>query len=898
MPIDGTDSNDTLEGTSGDDVINGFGGDDYIFASMGSDFVDGGDGMWDRLQVGARNPNVFPQSGSQTYVITASTVTSSSGSINTSFTGIELLVFNNSGTSFGDTIDASSYQSPSSELFMLRIFAGNGDDVIIGSSGSDLLYGEGGSNTIDAGAGFDEVRVRPVVNSGQTIAVTGAGGTVETWIDGAITNSISNAEVVWIMGANAVGSVTIDASGLTGFSGFLILGDNVGSDILVGSTGTDIFANVNNYTRGGDTYTGNGGADTFDYTFAVDAMDGDTITDFDFDDIIDLSENGATEAALGYELADTFIGTAAFSGTAGEYRFEIVNGQTLVQVDHNGDGVADETLTIANGGFQLEETEAGSNLLRIAGERVIGSDEEDTLTGSDVLDILNGLAGADTMTGLGGDDIYYVDNAGDQTVEEAGQGTELVISSVSLTLADNVENLTLSEQAATGSASQAPAQARAAGRMSADAEPSTINGYGNSLDNIIQGNSSANTLAGEQGNDTLVGGGGNDRLIGGSGADTLTGGAGRDTFAGTAADLNGDTITDFTNGDRIVISDATLSSFSYSLDGSLLNFPGGQMTLGNGVVGPLVVSAAPEGGVQLMLAPPVRANLTLTESGQDLAIAGNVAIFGTSAGGEIITLVHGDITLDASFNLGGDTVVLPGIAASYSAMLSGSFVIITSDTLTVAIPVGIAGIDLQFADSTRSLRFDPGAGVVLLGDQAIAATESTVSESGPPRIDLVGDGPDSLARLVLATAGQDVEIGGNVHVIGSTAPGETVTIYGGNIQLDASFNTGGDTIVLNGAASAFTATLSGSFVTLVSVDTSVSIPIGVAGLTVQFTDSEQLLRFDLATSQVMLGDTVVSPPASARLAMAVFEKAGDSELPAFADHYPGKLDIADSFAFA
>lgn len=65
-------------------------------------------------------------------------------------------------------------------------------------------------------------------------------------------------------------------------------------------------------------------------------------------------------------LANQFIGSAAFSGVAGQYRYQISGTTTLVQADTNGDGVADETLTISNGAFALVETTAGSNILKLA----------------------------------------------------------------------------------------------------------------------------------------------------------------------------------------------------------------------------------------------------------------------------------------------------------------------------------------------------------------------------------------------------------------------------------------------------------------------------------------------------------------------------------------------------
>jgi serralysin len=142
------------------------------------------------------------------------------------------------------------------------------------------------------------------------------------------------------------------------------------------------------------------------------------------------------------------------------------------------------------------------------------------VNGSSGNDVLHGTSGVDAMHGLRGNDTYYVTEAGDKAYEQARQGTDKVLSTISYSLAGQaVEHLTL-----TGSAN--------------------VNGAGNGLSNKLVGNAGANTLKG---------GGAKDILNGNGGKDTLWGGSGKDAFVfDTAQEAKGDTIRDFVHGaDRI-----------------------------------------------------------------------------------------------------------------------------------------------------------------------------------------------------------------------------------------------------------------------------------------------------------------------------------------------------------
>lgn len=187
---------------------------------------------------------------------------------------------------------------------------------------------------------------------------------------------------------------------------------------------------------------------------------------------------------------------------------------------------------------------------------LFGGADFDLLFGNTGDDLLDGGQGADKMAGGGGNDTYIVDNLGDEVFERPGDGMDSIISSVGLSLPQNVENGTLYNAQSTSLTgnnlnnilinlsdfSQILNGASGEDQLHAGTSGDTLlGGLDNDVDYLFGGAGNDVLIAQGSGNDHLWGGQGDDRLYGstgdntfhyafGDGGDTVVGGGGNDTL--------------------------------------------------------------------------------------------------------------------------------------------------------------------------------------------------------------------------------------------------------------------------------------------------------------------------------------------------------------------------------
>lgn len=475
------------------------------------------------------------------------------------------------------------------------------DDLLFGHGGSDVLHGKGGNDRLDGGAGIDRMLGGAgddlyIVDHGSDQVLERPGeGVDEVW------SSVSHRLAPDVERLRLTGMASIDGSG------------NALANLIVGNEG----ANRLDGGAGADRLEGGGGDDIY-------------VVDDRADVVVDSGGRDRVESSVDHSLAAgierlVLLGTSNLQGTGNAGDNELIgnaganrlaggdghdrldggagddlliggSGDDLYVVDSTGDVISESsnagTDTVwSSVSYSLSSQVEHLTLTGSTATQATGNAAANRLIGNDAGNVLDGRGGSDWMSGGRGDDVYLVDHADDQIVEEPGGGVDHVRSSVSHRLAANAEHLSL-----TGS--------------------SAIDGHGNALDNTLNGNAAANRLAGGAGDDTysvgsgdvvveaagggvdtvrssvswilesqvehlvltgsdaiagtgnaadnrltgnsaanrLIGGAGNDRLEGAGGNDTLLGGVGDDLYL---VNSSGDVVTEL-SGEGIDTIESTV----------------------------------------------------------------------------------------------------------------------------------------------------------------------------------------------------------------------------------------------------------------------------------------------------------------------------------------------------
>ncbi len=687
--IYGGDGGDWLAGDEGDDSLYGDGGDDIIDAGAGNDIVDGGDGA-DILMGGLGNDTLSGGDGNDLFYVGSGVDTADGGAGNDTFVfrpfsangyvgeiageayiaggdgydiitalgyGVDIRL---SGVTGIEEIKAVQYQTVSilgtagDNLLDFRtvILTGvtlidgeEGNDTIYGSVGNDVIFGDLGNDRLDGHDGNDVL----FGDGGDDIISGGEGQDVAVYYE-RFSSYVIDRVAGTVASSGADGVDTLDgietlmfADGTYDYASGVFTAGITGMTIY-GTAGNDLISTVINVagqpypTYYSDRIYGLGGNDNLSGGLGADHMYGGL-----GDDVYDVENSGDEAIELPNEGTDTVRATVS-------YRL----GENVEKLTLMGNGAIDGTGN--DGANTIAGNTADNKLFGLGGDDILqGNGGTDWLEGGLGNDRLDGGTGADRMVGGLGNDLYFVDNVGDQVVELAGEGTDTISTSVSYTLADNVEILALTGIIA-------------------------IDGTGNASANTINGNAAANTLYGL---------GGDDALNGGAGADTLIGGSGND---------------------------------SYIVDN----------------VGDLVIELSDEG------TDSVSASVTygLSANVEKLTLTGTGAIDGT--GNTLANIMVGNAGANRLYGFGGDDRLDGGAGA---------------DTL-----VGGAGNDLYFVDN--------------VGDQVI---------------ELAGEGTDTISTTVSYTLPDNVEIlslGGTAAIDGTgTMMGDTIN---GNAWANILRGLGGD----------------------------------------------------------------------------------------------------------
>ena len=463
-----------LDGGDNLDRLYGFDGNDTLIGGLGPDQLYGGNGD-DTYIVEDASDSVQEYAGDGTDLVEAGVSHSLAAQIeNLTLTGGSAI--NGTGNNLANVLTGNS--------------AAN---ILDGGAGNDTLVGGAGNDTMAGGANNDTYVVDSV-----TDVVYEMAGNGRDLVEASVTHALAaEVENLTLTGGSAIdGSGNALANVLTGNSAANILDGGAGNDTLAGGAGNDTY--VVDTLFDVVTELDGGGNDTIRTGLAIYSLAG-----IDFVENLVLTGTTALEGH-GNALNNRLVGNVLaniLDGGAGVDTLEGGKSDDIYYVDHSSDSLVEilgEGTDTANSTVSYVLPSNVEYLVLSGSANINGTGNflSNILVGNAGDNTLNGGLNDDIMIGGPGNDVYKVDNPNDVIIENPGEGTDRVESTISFDLAANVENLTLE-----------------------NIDDITLLGTGdfsatgNELNNVLIGNTGHNLLDGRGGNDSMQGGQGNDSYI-------------------------------------------------------------------------------------------------------------------------------------------------------------------------------------------------------------------------------------------------------------------------------------------------------------------------------------------------------------------------------------------------
>ncbi|MDI1227524.1 MAG: type I secretion C-terminal target domain-containing protein [bacterium] len=672
----------------------------------------------------------------------------------------------------------------------------------------NTLTGNTGANTLDGGAGADLMiggtgdDVYIVDATGDVINENVSGGTDEVRVSATYTLA-ANLENLVLTGVAAIsGTGNTAVNTITGNIAANTLNGGTGADTMIGDDGDDVyFVDAASDTvieasgEGSDTVNS-----TVTYTLGTD------VENLILSGALGISGTGnavvnTLTGNVGANTLDGGLGADTMIGGAGNDVYMVDNaGDVVSELTNGGTDTVQSDITYSIAALTNVEN---LTLTGIADNNATGNTLVNTLTGNVGANTLDGGAGADVMTGGAGDDTYIVDSTGDTLSETALGGSDSVQSSVTFTLGNNIENLTLTGLGA-------------------------VNAIGNAEVNTLTGNAAANTLNGLVGADTMIGGDGDDTYFVDSASDVVT------EIMNEGTDLVQASIT-YTLGadiENLTLTGAASISGTGNALANILTGNGSANTLDGGagidtMIGGLgndtyvvddtadVVSEATTAGTDTVNAA---VSYTLSANVENLTLTGAGLIDGTgNTATNVITGNDSANTLDGGAGVdtligadGDDTYVVDVLGDVISELASeGTDTVLTGISYTLGANVenlvltggttlsgtGNAGVNTLTGNSAANTLNGAAGADTMIGGQG--ADIYVVDDAGDTIVENLGEGADTIQSTISFTLGANVESltltgTANINATGN-ADVNTLTGNAGNNTLDG--GVGVDTMI-------------------------------------------------------------------------------------------------------